>query len=78
MYKSAFDGGDKTFVLKRGGEVRYKAFKNLSRESVAVQTFGHEAAHSTGVDLIRDNQSTHYNAEKRGLDAMKNYRELYE
>ncbi len=74
LFKPAFEAGEHSFALSQS-DVRGAV---LSREAIAVQSFGHEAAHSMGIDMIRDMAPTHYNAERIGLDAMRHFRNKYE
>ena len=74
LFKPAFEAGEHSFALSQS-DVRGAV---LSREAIAVQSFGHEAAHSMGIDMIRNMAPTHYNAERIGLDAMRRFRNKYE
>lgn len=58
-----FESGFHSFAPGRGIT---KGYLNLSREAIAVQVIGHEAAHSMGVDMVRDVAPTHYEAEQLG------------
>jgi len=75
LFKPAFESGFHSFAPARGVT---KGYRNLSREAIAVQVIGHEAAHSMGVDMVRDVAPTHYEAERMGLEAMNRFRRMYE
>ncbi|RUO27971.1 hypothetical protein [Aliidiomarina sanyensis] len=75
LFKPAFEVGFRAFALS---PTEVKGYRSLSREAVAVQAIGHEAAHSMGVDMVRNVAPTHYEAERMGLEAMHKFRRIYE
>jgi RHS repeat-associated protein len=74
LFKPAFEAGFHSFALSPERILG----ANLSRAAIAVQSLGHEAAHSMGVDMVRGLAPTHYGAENAGLEAMRAFRRIYE
>jgi hypothetical protein len=74
LFKPSFTAGFHAFAVSQERIIG----ATTSRPAIAVQTLGHEGAHSTGIDMIGDLTPTHYNAERMGLEAMRTFRRLYE
>lgn len=75
LFRPSFEPGTHVFALS---DSRVVAYRGLSRAAIAVQSFGHEAGHSVGMDMVRDMAPIHFKAELHGLDAKKRFRRLYE
>ena len=75
LYKSAFDSGSKSLFLPGR---RLISIRNVSRQQAAVLAFGHEAAHSMGVDLTRGAAALHPHAESKGYEAYKKFKNIHE
>jgi hypothetical protein len=80
LYKSAFESSF-TYVTESNIDgvqnIRFNNITNAGPMGKAIFTFGHEAAHSMGVDLI-NGDVYHTNGEAAGRRAYNRFKELYD
>ena len=76
LYIPAFEAGFITTFTRDADGNAVITGRRVRRVGAAVQTFGHEAAHARGIDLV-PGLSYHPNAEAAGNQALQNFRNLY-
>src|SRR5690606_21250834 len=77
IYRPGVEPGFRTIMRRQGAGASIVATPVSALEN-AVITFGHEAAHARGIDLLLPSTAPHPAAEAAGISAWREYRRLYE
>ena len=77
LFNHAFEARHRTLTLNGDAGIKFLNV-NVSRVENAVLNYGHEAAHSVGIDSYGGvARSYHLNAELRGYEALQRFRGMY-